>query len=281
MNPHKGPRLNQFPLGSIKMPFRILILGPSQSGKTSTCREILYTFRDVPTVLVMNRTETSNPKYKGHVPDILIHDKYDHDAISGMMDIQEEKCHHRSKGRDIDTRAIAVYDDLQSTAKEWGKSEITTRLATAGRNIDMSWICLFQTAIVKGIEASIREQFTHIFIYPFDSHKEKAKVREYYCDIITQRELDNLFTEHLDKYECLVYDRTKGAKAPLLEKLFFMRSNNDLPPFRACHPDWWRLNIQTYDPNYKEREIRQRKQQQQARRGRGELGLRKIANGPT
>ncbi len=258
----RGPKLSHFSLDSIRMPFRILILGPSESGKTSTVRSIMYQFRDVPTVMVMNRTEMANPKYKDIVPDILIHEQYVQEAVDGLMETQEDKCYNKqTTGKDTDTRAILIFDDLQSTAHEWGRQESTTRLATAGRNLEISWVCVFQTSIVKGIEAAIREQFTHVMIFPFDGQKEKAKIREYYCDILHQRELDTLFNEHLDKYECLVYDRTKGAKAHITEKLFFMKSPCDLPPFTVCHRDWWRLNQSTFDPRHKEREIRQRKLQ--------------------
>lgn len=263
-----GSALMPFDLNDIQFPFRILILGPSQSGKTSIAHELMCRFQNVPRWLICSETEAANPKYKGIAPDIVIYEKYDHDAVQAFVQNQEELCYLNSEriknGKQAwDTRGILMYDDLQSSASTWGKTELTRLISTAGRNYDMSWIVLFQSPIVKGIEADIRNNFTHVFFSTFDGNKEKAKLREYYCDLIPQHRMNELLNERLQKYEFAVYNRTLSAQDPIHKKICSFQARYPMPPFRVGHKMLWRVNTQFFDPNHKLREFKERKQQKE------------------
>ena len=69
-------RLKKFDIKNMVQHATIAMIAKRASGKSYVTREILFHKRDLPTAVVISRTEKLNKFYGEFIPDIYIYDNY-------------------------------------------------------------------------------------------------------------------------------------------------------------------------------------------------------------
>jgi len=250
--------IKEFNLSQIKMKAgympRLLLYGPSGSGKSSLVLEILSYNRDVPIVCAMCPTEKYNHTYKDIIPAMFIHD-FNKDTMKQFIRRQEDisnKVQNDPAYRDVDPRGIYVFDDCLHKIKRVREDEDLDFLFVAGRHVSMTPIFALQDPI--GLSPVQRGQisFSFIFYEPLQTNKEK--LYNHYAGVFPTKKC---FYETLDRvtqnFGCLVIDNTNKQARSLDEKVFWYRTKpaSQLKKFRCCDQMYWDMkpSDQVDDPD--------------------------------
>lgn len=247
--------IQEFDLSQIKMKAkntpRILVYGPTGSGKSSLILEFLYHNQDIPFVTVVSPTEKFNHTYTGIIPDMFIHD-FSKEIIRKFLARQEfiqEKCESDHAYHDADPRAILILDDCLHKIKNIRNDEDMDFLFIAGRHVSACSIFALQDPV--GLSPTQRGQISYSFIFYEDKETNKKKLYEHYAGIFPNYKF---FSETLDyvtqDYGCLVIDHTNRSGRRLDDKIFWYRAKIR-PKFKMCDDRFWKMspNSQVKDEN--------------------------------
>ena len=91
-------RLKKFRIDKMVDHATIAMIAKRASGKSYLTREILYHKRDLPTAVVISRTEKLNRFYGDFVADSFIYDNFDTDILSKIY-ARQAKCNEDNKNR--------------------------------------------------------------------------------------------------------------------------------------------------------------------------------------
>lgn len=257
-------QLDFYDLNRIITPFRIIIIGPSECGKTSLCCDILSRHTDIPTGIIMAGTDDANPVYDSFAPKVLTFNTYSEQHLVALNIAQEEKCYAKNAGikdstnRPVDTRSLVILDDLQHSADEWKRNQGIQQLATCGRNYDESTIIIMQGPKVLG--PNIRTNFKHVFLYKPISQADIKRYQEEYCPQMSLSELSGVF-RRLGKHECIVVDTTNPTSDIKTTCFWFKaRPRTAIPAFKLFSAEVRNFCSHAFDPAYKFREIQNKKE---------------------
>jgi hypothetical protein len=256
--------LDPFDLNKIKTPFRVIIIGPSECGKTTCNLDLLSRHTSIPTGLIMAGSDEATPVYEKIAPKLLIHNSYKDQELQSFLLAQEEKCFARNHGvEDVnggtpDTRGLVILDDLQHSAGDWKRNQTILRLLTSGRNFDASVICIMQTP--KALGPDLRANFKYVFLYKPNNIGDVKKYQENFCSQMSVKELEDVY-KRSNPYECVVVDTTESS-LDVRKTCFWFKARDKvkIPSFRLFSPEIRNFCDSAFDPNYKFREMQKKKE---------------------
>ena len=113
-------RLKKFNIKDMCEHATIAMIAKRASGKSYLTREILYHKRDIPTAVIVSKTEKLNKFYGEFIPDSYIFEDFDTSILSRIYQRQsklnEDNILRRKEGKkEKDDRIMLVMDDCMSS----------------------------------------------------------------------------------------------------------------------------------------------------------------------
>jgi type IV secretory pathway VirB4 component len=186
-NPH-------FDKHHIKIPFRMLIVGNSGSGKTSTLMNLIYNMSDTFEEIIICCKSKAEPLYE------FLEDKYTKDKSVKIMEFGKEGLPDIDKF-DKEKQRLLVFDDLVNEKNQKAIEEAFIRARK--KNCSLAYLTQSYYAVPK----LIRNNLTYIIIKQLSSLKNLTMIMREYSLGVDKKEMKEMYDDSTsDKQGFLMLD---------------------------------------------------------------------------
>ena len=245
-------QLNKFDLKKMAPYSTIAMIAKRASGKSYLTREILYHKRDIPTGVVISKTEKLNKFYGKFIPDTYIYESFDTTILSRLFNRQNKLSEDNNKrtenGKKLkDDRVILVMDDCMSSKGSWVKDENILELFFNGRHHHVSFILTMQYSM--GIPPEMRSNFDYIFLLAEDFISNRKRLYEHYAGMFPSFDIfSQVFTEVTSNFGCMVIDNRVHSKN-ITDKVYWYKAK-EVPDFKLGSKRYKHFHKKKYDDNW-------------------------------
>ena len=248
-------RLKRFSIKDMVEHATIAMIAKRASGKSYLTREILYHKRDLPSAVVISRTEKLNKFYGEFIPDSYIFDNFDTDILTRIYS-RQAKCSEdndkRSKDgkKQKDDRLMLIMDDCMSSKGTWVKDQNILELFFNGRHHHVSFILTMQFSL--GIPPELRSNFDYIFLLGEDFISNRKRLYEHYAGMFPTFDIfQQVFNEVTADYGCMVINNKIHSKK-LEDKVFWYKAS-PVPDFKIGNRLYKKYSDKFFDPKHSKR----------------------------
>jgi len=205
---------------------KIFIIGKPGSGKSTLLKSLFYHKSDIiPVASVLSGTESETNFYKDFLPNVFIHDEYDHISLTNNIVRQKGSRQHNK----INPWILLCIDDCMDDPSVFNKAP-QPGLFKNGRHWKMLYIVSLQYAL--DVKPHIRSNIDGVFIFREPNVAIRKRLYENYAGIIPSFQLfeqimDAVTGEYTALYvhnstttndwrDCVFY-----YKAPIIENFKF------------------------------------------------------------
>lgn len=231
---------------SIK-PDRISILiSPRGGGKSTLIQDILYQLRkQMPVVVAMSPTESSNHAYREIIPDSYIYGDFETSTMEMIMNRQIKKVEqyedpygpfeHDGKRYAHNPFIAVILDDAMANKSTW-KTKIVRDVFLNGRHRKIFMVFAVQYLMDLSIE--LRSNVDYVWALAEDSFKNKQRLYENFFSMFPNFDMfRQVMDQCTEDFGCLVLDKT--IKSNKIEDKCFYYKAKFHPPFRmGCWQLW-------------------------------------------
>ena len=245
-------QLNKFDLKKMAPYSTIAMIAKRASGKSYLTREILYHKKDIPTAIVISKTEKLNRFYGEFIPDIYIYSSFDTSVLTRLFNRQNKLSEDNNKriknGKKVkDDRVMLVMDDCMSSKGTWVKDENILELFFNGRHHHVSFILTMQYSM--GIPPEMRSNFDYIFLLAEDFISNRKRLYEHYTGMFPSFDIFcQVFNEVTANYGCMVIDNRVHSKN-ITDKVFWYKAR-EVPDFKLGSKRYKKFHSKKYDDNW-------------------------------
>ena len=253
-------KLNRFELKNMAEHATIAMIAKRASGKSYLTREILYHKRNMPSCVVISKTEKLNKFYGKFVPDSYIYDSFETSILSKVYKRQgrlnEDNQKRKKDGKKLkDDRLMLIMDDCMSSKGAWVKDENVLELFFNGRHHHISFILTMQFAL--GIPPEMRSNFDYIFLLAEDFISNRKRLYDHYAGMFPSFDMfQQVFLDVTENYGCMVIDNRVHSK-DITKKVFWYKAkiapqfkigSKKYKTYHKKHYDSeWNKQIKTFD----------------------------------
>jgi hypothetical protein len=217
-------KIKKFDLKSIPDYVTIAIIGKRGTGKSYVTRELLFHKRDIPSTVVVSKTEKLNKFYGDFIPDINIHENYSNDLLNTIYERQKQifkdNKQRQCEGKQLkDARLMLAMDNCMSSNSSWVKEEPIQELFFNSRHYHLSFILTMPYSL--GIPPEMRSNFDYIFLLAEDFTNNKKRLYEHYAGMFPDfNSFNETFTELTENFGIMVINN-KIHSMDITEKVFW------------------------------------------------------------
>ncbi len=248
-------RLKKFRIDKMVDHATIAMIAKRASGKSYLTREILYHKRNLPTAVVISRTEKLNRFYGDFIADSFIYDNFETDILSKIYQ-RQAKCNEDNKNRlaegkkEKDDRIMLVMDDCMSSKGTWVKDQNILELFFNGRHHHVSFILTMQYAV--GIPPEMRSNFDYIFLLAEDFISNQKRLYEHYAGMFPSFDIfKQVFAEVTQNYGVMVINN-RIHSSNITDKVFWYKAKK-VPDFKMGSKIFNKYHRKYYDPEWNKR----------------------------
>ena len=205
----------------------ICIIAKRNSGKSWLVRDIVYSKRDIPVVIVIAPTDKLNGFYDKFIPSVFIYYEYSSCILDNIFRRQEKiissnKKRKKLNKKPIDSRLLLIMDDCLASKSLWAKDKNIYELLQNGRHYHITYILTMQYSL--GIQPELRSNFDFIFLLNEDFINNQKRLYEHYAGMFDNFDtFKNVFITMTDNYGIMVLNSQKKSKM-LSDKVFWYRA---------------------------------------------------------
>lgn len=269
-----GPAIviKKFPIESIKVDSkhdgkRVLIIGMSGSGKSTSAIEIIRANRTIPLCRVISETESRNHTFGPYVHPLWISDELKLEYLEAFKRRQIETC---EKWQIPNTKPVEYYRDPSAALilddcgidDKLFKEDIFKYLFFNSRHDKVLFVMLMQYFMMVPIH--LRRNVSHLFIFRQNAPKEIKKIYSEFAGVFN-KEADFVTALELctANYGCMVIDCVSASNV-ITDRVFFYRAKKqeDQEPFEVGAP--WSLAQadEMYNKLWKKQEEKEKQNKQ-------------------
>jgi hypothetical protein len=239
-----GFSIKQFNMNMVGDNKKLVFIGKTGSGKSYLILDYLYHNQDVPIVNVISPTEELNGTYTPHVPAMLIHDEFNDEVITNIMDRQKNLVQEFNEGCDIDPRTICIMDDCLADSEDWVNDRNIKWVFDNGRHAQMTFIIALQYPV--GIPPKLRSNIQYAFLSRENSVDLQKKYYNLYAGCFPNFNMfQDCFLKCTENRGCLVI-KNESLSSKLEDIVFHYRVDTTNKPdwdtFKLCYRELWAHN---------------------------------------
>jgi len=219
-------RFRKFDLNDLCDHATIALIARRASGKSWLVKEILKTRKDIPSSVVICKTEKLNSFYSHLIPDSFIYYNYESDILGRIFArqkklSQDNKKRTKLKKKAKDDRVLLIMDDCMSD-KKWIKDPEIGELFFNGRHYHISFILTMQYS--KGLPPDMRGNLDYIFLLAEDFLCNRKRLYDDYAGMFPSFDIfQQVFTELTNNYGCMVINNRKHTNK-IEDKVFWYKA---------------------------------------------------------
>ena len=226
--------LRKFDMNYIGYSSFILMLGISNTGKSTITKDILYYYKDIPIGAVISKSKNKNI-YK-YIPPIFIHDNYNQKFIKNIIN---KKQLLNNEYLNYDNRSFLIFDQCLNE-KILKKDKNFKKISKSYEELNLLYI--IELNYIEHITEYLKYKVDYFFIL-----KENLQINRKNIYDIFKKYLDiefSLFCKFLDDYThnyhfLILY--LKSNSKYIEDKLFWYKSDIH-NTFKICCDDAWNYN---------------------------------------
>ena len=245
-------RLKKFRIDKMVDHATVAMIAKRASGKSYLTREILYHKKDIPTSVVISRTEKLNKFYGDFIADSFIYDNFETEILSKIYS-RQAKCNEDNRARikegkkEKDDRIMLVMDDCMSSKGSWVKDQNILELFFNGRHHHVSFILTMQYAV--GIPPEMRSNFDYIFLLAEDFISNQKRLYEHYAGMFPTFDIfKQVFANVTQNYGVMVINN-RIHSSNITDKVFWYKAKK-VPDFKMGSRIFNKYHKKYYDPNW-------------------------------
>ena len=248
-------RLKKLDIKNIDQHATIAMIAKRASGKSYVTREILFHKRDLPTAVVISRTEKLNKFYGEFIPDSYIFDNFESEILTRIYNrqakVSEDNERRVKEGKkEKDDRLILIMDDCMSSKGTWIKDQNILELFFNGRHHHVSFILTMQYAV--GIPPEMRSNFDYIFLLAEDFISNQKRLYEHYAGMFPSFDIfKQVFAEVTQNYGIMVINN-RVHSTTITDKVFWYKAKQ-VPKFKLGSSKYIKFHKKYYDSEWNKR----------------------------
>ena len=250
-------KLKRFDLKNMAQHATIAMIAKRASGKSYLTKEIMYHKRNLPSCLVISKTEKLNKFYGEFVPDSYIFNSFNTSILTKLFrrqgKLNEDNSRRKKQGKKLkDDSIMLIMDDCMSSKGSWVKDENVLELFFNGRHHHVSFILTMQFAL--GIPPEMRSNFDYIFLLAEDFISNRKRLYDHYAGMFPSFDMfQQVFSDVTENYGCMVIDNRIHSK-DITKKVFWYKAKTT-PSFRIGSKKYRKYHKKNYNSNWN-REIK-------------------------
>lgn len=245
--------LRKFDPGKMQENRRVVIIGKSGCGKTSTLMDIMYHKRHIPCGTVLSGTEEGNSFYQQYVPDLYVHSGYDTDVVTEVLQRQKRLTRKNAPNRG----AFLILDDC-AYDKKILKGPLIREIFMNSRHFSLFTVLTLQFCM--DMPTDLRTNVDYVFICRENILSNRKRLYESFCGMFkTFNEFCRVMDACTQNYEVLVVDNTSTSNS--IEDCIFWYKATLRPPFKIGCKEFWSVHKKRYNAKYFEEEDKNRAKQ--------------------
>ena len=248
-------RLKKFDIKGMVDHATIAMIAKRASGKSYVTREILYHKKDLPTAVVISRTEKLNKFYGEFIPDSYIFDNFEPEILDRIYKrqarVSEDNIKRLKNGKKAkDDRLMLIMDDCMSSKGSWVKDQNILELFFNGRHHHISFILTMQYCV--GIPPEMRSNFDYIFLLAEDFISNQKRLYEHYAGMFPSFDIfKQVFAEVTQNYGIMVINN-RVHSTNITDKVFWYKAKT-VPKFKLGSNKYIKFHKKYYDPEWNKR----------------------------
>ncbi len=223
--------INEFNLDDVKQGSTILVIGRRRTGKSEFCRDLMSRFQHCKSGLVICPTERKNPFWSEHVPQSLIHIKWDPDLVYELF--------HRQEAAKRKTGSMpplfAIFDDLMFDRK-FMRSDAMREIFMNGRHSNITTVVT--TQYLMDVPPAIRTNLDLAFAFKDIYRCNRERIFIQIASVFdTFEEFDQVMKACTLKHECMVIRVDSDSYNP--EDSIFCAKAVMGKKYKLCDQKYW------------------------------------------
>ena len=254
---HLGP-VYEFEATEENIPMHpsILAAGKRRTGKSTSLDNLMEkTMQHIPFGIVMTETKM-NGFWQTRVPERFVFQGWREDILIKLVERQKMMIKKYGK-EDPRTFAFIVLDDVIADQKAIRWSKTINSFFVEGRHINIT--VLLTTQYMKGIGPMVRGNMDIVFLQPIYSLLDRQTIQELYGGFLPKKDFMQLMDEIVMTEEqpgstaydpklkvriMVVQDWRQTCDVSLKFKYWVPVHSKEVPPYRLCHPDYWKKSAE-------------------------------------
>lgn len=248
-----------------------VFIGKRKTGKSWAVKDLLYYNRHIPTGIVMSGTEKANKFYGKIIPEVFIHDDFNKELISGVIERQQGNINKLRKkypdatdeefaeiAKEANCGSFIILDDLMYDQK-WVRDKNVAEIFMNGRHYKILFVVTMQYPL--GILPNLRTNVDYVFIFRENNMSNRKKIYEHYAGVFpTFDQFCQVMDECTSDYGCLVIDN--GVTSTKMEDVVYWYRASDHGEFKVGSRKFWDFGESQLDENGGKKKKNERKNRQ-------------------
>jgi hypothetical protein len=237
-------KINRFHPSELPDTGVIMFVGRSGSGKTFAMRDIIYSKRHFDTALGIFGSEDTSADFRGILPDLFIHDKWDEKIMEEIYNKQERDVRlGRAK------KLLLIVDDMMHSKNLLKSSKTMQRIFFSGRHARI--LLLLTMQYCKSMPPDLRQQVGFTFLTYEKLIGNRKRIFDTFNNVFDSfTEFDGVMKAITPDFTILVLSNVFNTSDDISKNVFWYKAKQRKAYKIGKNGPMWKVQQRLYDNMY-------------------------------